>query len=225
MGRQFVSLQPGQFVFGRRKAAIELDMPESSVRDYMKLLESMGNITIRSTNKYSVVTVCQWDIYQSQDGNSDSKLPTDQPTDGQHLDTIKKDKKGKEKIFSPQAYDLLSYWNEQNIVVHQETDNTLRQIEKGLRKFSIDEIKTAIDRYVTIYRDPNYYYKHKWTLPKFLTQKNGVPDFLDEGIRWLNYPDKGTKPETHSATNQNSASMRGPRIVLDPREVMDYELD
>ena len=133
VGRQFVSLQPGQFVFGRRKAAIELDMPESSVRDYMKLLESMGNITIRSTNKYSVVTVCQWDIYQSQDGNSDSKLPTD----GQHLDTIKKDKKGKEKIFSPQAYDLLSYWNEQNIVVHQETDNTLRQIEKGLRSFPL----------------------------------------------------------------------------------------
>ena len=182
-----VPLKPGQFVFGRKKAALELDMPESSVRDFMKLLESMGNLAIKSTNKFSVITICQWDLYQSDGGDSANKSPTDQPTDGQDLDTIKKVKKSKEKTYGPKVYDLLHYWNEQNIVVHQETDNTLKQIEKGLKKFSFDEVKTAIDRYVTIYRDSDYYYKHKWTLPKFLAQKNGIPDFLDEGIRWLNY--------------------------------------
>ena len=108
----------------------------------------------------------------------------------------KNDKNDKNDKYSRQVYDLLNYWNEQNIVVHQETDNTLRQIEKGLKNFSFDEIKTAIDRYVTIYRDSDYYYKHKWTLPKFLTQRNGVPDFLDEGIRWVNYQDQAPQQET-----------------------------
>lgn len=200
IGRQKVTLQPGQFPTGRHKAAVELNMSPSTAWSYLKLLEANNTIDIKSNNKFSVVTVVNWGLYQTEDNKPDSKYDNiydnKKTTNRQQIDTNKNDKNDKNDKYSRQVYDLLNYWNEQNIVVHQETDNTLRQIEKGLKNFSFDEIKTAIDRYVTVYRDSNYYYKHKWTLPKFLTQRNGIPDFLDEGIRWVNYQDQAPQQET-----------------------------
>jgi Asp-tRNA(Asn)/Glu-tRNA(Gln) amidotransferase C subunit len=95
VGRKIVPLKPGQFVYGRKVAARELGLPESTVRDYMNMLESMGNIVILPTNKFSVVTVSQWGLYQSKDDNSDSK----RTADGQQMDTNKKYKKDKKVMY------------------------------------------------------------------------------------------------------------------------------
>lgn len=67
VGMQVVSLDPGEFVFGRKKAAIELNMKESTVWDRMKLLEKIGNIDIKSNNKFSVVNVVNWGKYQDRE--------------------------------------------------------------------------------------------------------------------------------------------------------------
>jgi hypothetical protein len=60
VGRQIVSLKVGQFVFGRLKASEELKMNDRTVYDYMKLLEKMGNVSIKSNNKFSIVTVLEY---------------------------------------------------------------------------------------------------------------------------------------------------------------------
>lgn len=60
VGRQIVSLKVGQFVFGRLKASEELKMNDRTVYDYMKLLEKMGNIGIKSNNKFSIITVSDY---------------------------------------------------------------------------------------------------------------------------------------------------------------------
>lgn len=204
VGRQIVHLEPGQFIFGRKKASAELGYPPSTTRDVMNLLRDMGNVDIKSTNKYSIVTITNWALYQSQNGETDSKPDTQtdskRTTDGQQMDTNKNDKNEENdkkdlKTYRRQVYDLLEFWNSKEIVVHKETDSTLKQVEKGLKKHTLDEIKTAIERYVTLYHDPSYFYKHKWTLPKFLNQSNGVPDFLDEGIRWVNYKQESPRPK------------------------------
>lgn len=188
VGRQVVPLKSGQFVYGRRKAALELGLAESTIRDYMKMLVDLGNVRMEPTNKFTIVTVCQWELYQSKDDKPDNKRTTDRPTNGQQIGHKKEYKEDQEKKkYSDQVYHLLDYWNKKEIVVHRETDNTLKQIQRGLKKHPLNDIKKAIDRYAIIYSDSNYFYKHKWTLPKFLNQQNGVPDFLDEGIRWINY--------------------------------------
>ncbi|MGM0863402.1 MAG: DnaD domain-containing protein [Bacillota bacterium] len=63
----FIDLKPGQFIFGRSKAASELNMKESTVWKYMKLLEKLDSISLKSNNKFSVVTVGKWGDYQSHD--------------------------------------------------------------------------------------------------------------------------------------------------------------
>lgn len=91
VGRQTVHLLPGQFVFGRKKAALELEMKESTVRDYINLLKEDGTIDIKSTNKYSVITVVNWELYQTNNKNSDSKnasiSDSKKTTEGQQINT------------------------------------------------------------------------------------------------------------------------------------------
>lgn len=48
-------------------------MTPSTAWDYLKLLEKNESINIKSNNKYSVVTIVNWELYQAQDEISDSK--------------------------------------------------------------------------------------------------------------------------------------------------------
>lgn len=75
VGKQKVQLEPGQFVFGRFKAGEELDMAPTTVRDYMKWLVDNGSIDIKSANKFSLVTVVNWRVYQCDDEESPPSNP------------------------------------------------------------------------------------------------------------------------------------------------------
>lgn len=75
VGNQIVELQPGQFVFGRKKASQELNVSEKKIRTYLKKLENLQNVAIKRTNKFSIVSIVNWDIYQQPE---DSKGLTEQ---------------------------------------------------------------------------------------------------------------------------------------------------
>lgn len=95
-GRQKVILKPGQFITGRKKAGEELDMPPSTAWFYLNLLKDDSTIDIKSTNKYSLITLTNWGLYQSDadnvNGNLDSNLDNKRTTNGQQTDTYKNDK-------------------------------------------------------------------------------------------------------------------------------------
>src|SRR3990167_254215 len=67
IGFQEVSIMPGQFIFGRREAAAALKTSERKIRNYLNLLKTTSNLTIKSTNKFSIITIINWDTYQSND--------------------------------------------------------------------------------------------------------------------------------------------------------------
>lgn len=64
VGMQMVELEPGQFVFGRKSASIALKMSEKSIRTCLKTLEKLENLAIKPTNKFSIVSIMNWDSYQ-----------------------------------------------------------------------------------------------------------------------------------------------------------------
>jgi hypothetical protein len=64
VGFQEVVLQPGQFVFGRKAAAKETGLSEQKIRTCLSFLKKCQNLTIKSTNKFSVITIINWDTYQ-----------------------------------------------------------------------------------------------------------------------------------------------------------------
>lgn len=74
VGFQEVTLQPGQFIFGRKKAAEDLNTTESKIRTFIKALKKRGSITIESTNAYSIITVVNWAPYQLPDKDLDQQV-------------------------------------------------------------------------------------------------------------------------------------------------------
>ena len=100
-GQTQVWLEPGQFIFGRFETAKEIKQNPSSVRNRMEKLKSIGNVDIQADTHFSIVTICNWDRYQSIDlENGQAKgQPKDnqRTTKGQPKDTYNKDNKDKKE--------------------------------------------------------------------------------------------------------------------------------
>jgi hypothetical protein len=79
IGNQQITLQPGQFISGRKKASKETGLSEQQIRTCIDSLKTMQNLTIKTTNKFSVVTVVNWASYQSDTNKVTSKVTSNQP--------------------------------------------------------------------------------------------------------------------------------------------------
>jgi hypothetical protein len=99
---QGVDVNIGELVVGRKTLSEETGISEQSVRTCLKRLKSTGEVTIKSTNKFSLITVVNWDYYQGNGEESTSistsNLTNNQPATNQQLTTNKKErrKEGKE---------------------------------------------------------------------------------------------------------------------------------
>ena len=93
---QVINLSAGQFLTGR--LSLEADYNRNIPKKYfvsgktlwrwLKLLESKGAVSIKSTNKYSIVTILNWDNYQ----RSDQPLSSNSSGINQQLATNNNDK-------------------------------------------------------------------------------------------------------------------------------------
>ena len=77
VGFQKIHLMPGDFIFGRKKTAKELKQTERSIRTCVDFLKTSGNLTIKTTNKFSVISIVNWNTYQSEENINDHQ--NDQP--------------------------------------------------------------------------------------------------------------------------------------------------
>ena len=89
IGRQEVLLQPGQFVFGRFEAAAKLNMAPTTVYRIIIWLREHGNIALQTSNKFSIITIVNWQSYQSADDESGQHMDREWKTNGQQTDTYK----------------------------------------------------------------------------------------------------------------------------------------
>jgi len=105
---QKIELKQGQFIFGRSKAASELNMKESTVWTYMKFLEKVKSISMKSNNKFTVVTVDKWGDYQGSEEDDEQQNNNKITTKKQQNNTYKNVKNDKEKDYTSKIKDLLS---------------------------------------------------------------------------------------------------------------------
>lgn len=64
----------GQFITSLPSLAKELGCSERNVRTALKHLISTGEVTSKATNKYHIITVCNYDKYQSNDRQNDRQV-------------------------------------------------------------------------------------------------------------------------------------------------------
>jgi hypothetical protein len=63
-GQSVVTIGRGEMLFGRLAAENELFIDGSTIYKCIKKLEALGNIVIKSSSHYSVITICNYDRYQ-----------------------------------------------------------------------------------------------------------------------------------------------------------------
>jgi hypothetical protein len=57
-------------------------------------------------------------------------------------------------------------------------------------------MKEIIDRYFEVISDRDYFFDTYWQPEKFFKQKNAFKEFLDDGLKWVNYQSfKKSKPK------------------------------
>ena len=111
-------IKPGQAVIGRKALAKELKMSERSVRTALEHLKTTNEITIKTTNRFSIITIENWTKYQFDDYENDQQ--NDQQADQQATnkrptsDHTQEGKKlrNKEYIYSDVPEELLDVFME-----------------------------------------------------------------------------------------------------------------
>jgi len=107
-------VKSGSGVYGRVKLASDVGISEQQLRTALNKLRSTFEISIKTTSKFSIITLNKWGTYQ---GLSNDNQPTDnqhvtsnQPTDNQHVTTSKEGNKAiKEEIKKPKQKKALSF--------------------------------------------------------------------------------------------------------------------
>ncbi len=61
-----IDIRRGQLITSRKRLSKELEMSEQMIRNRLKNLQKSGEITVKTTNKFSIVTICKYEYYQNK---------------------------------------------------------------------------------------------------------------------------------------------------------------
>lgn len=90
-----VTIKAGSIAIGRFKFAEEIGLSPQQTRTALKKLESSGEVTSKSTNKFTVITLVKWDSLQSlevlSNKQNNKRITNEQQTDNKRITTTKED--------------------------------------------------------------------------------------------------------------------------------------
>lgn len=89
-------IKRGSFVTGRKKMAEEIGVSEQQLRTALKHLISTNELTIKPTTKYSIISINNYDMYQTVNQEVNQQSTSNQPTTNQQSTTYEKEKEEKE---------------------------------------------------------------------------------------------------------------------------------
>lgn len=124
---QGMTIERGQLVTGRKALAAQTGLSEQTVRTSLNRLKSTNEITLASTNKFSVITIVNYgkfqDVPEMPTSTLTSNLTNNQPAANQQLTTNEQEKQGEQGIkprkrFTPPSVDeVAAYCRERGNVV------------------------------------------------------------------------------------------------------------
>lgn len=85
VGTGIVSLEPGQLVTGRKQLALAVGSTEQKIRTALSILEKQEIISQQTTNRYTLISLVNWDKYQHRQP-ADDQLINQRPTGGRQPD-------------------------------------------------------------------------------------------------------------------------------------------
>ena len=83
--KQVVELEPGQMIISRKDAAEILKISERKFRDAIDILEKIGCISKKTTNRFTLINVIKWGFFQGQAEDFDQQTTNKRPTNDQPI--------------------------------------------------------------------------------------------------------------------------------------------
>lgn len=105
----------GQCIIGRKTLSENTGMSERAVRTSLKHLKLTSEITIKTTNRFSIITICNYDKYnpsdftsdQQDNSSSDQQVTSKRPASDQQVTTPREGKKDKNNTYTSE---FESFW-------------------------------------------------------------------------------------------------------------------
>lgn len=105
-----INILPGQFVFGRDSASLELDMNPSTIWKRIGKLKNIENLNIESNRQYSLITITNWSVYQQEVLESNSESNYQVTSKEQASNTNKNSNKEKNEKNKEYSIDFIEFW-------------------------------------------------------------------------------------------------------------------
>lgn len=100
---QGVTIKRGQLITGLNSLNQQTNISYQKLRTCLSKLKKTGELTIKSTNKYSIITICNYDSYQLSE-NTTNKQTNKQLTINQQSTNNKQELKELKKNISPKNF-------------------------------------------------------------------------------------------------------------------------
>lgn len=149
-----IEIKRGQRIASYATLASELCLSLRSIRTALKHLKSTGEVASESTNRYTLITVENYDLYQSKKKRATNKTASNKASKGQARDkqgaTNNNDNNNNndnKDIYSRVTHDVISYLNEKTGYHYRATTGkTQRLIRARMNEhFTENDFKTVID--------------------------------------------------------------------------------
>lgn len=128
---QGIEIPKGSLITGRKKLAKETGLSEQQIRTALTKLKSTNEITIKTTSKYSIISIQNYDVYQETDQQINQQATKYQPSSNHNhryidiqnnIDILKKEKinKKEKKFQKPTLEEIQNYISEKGLKVSAE---------------------------------------------------------------------------------------------------------
>lgn len=155
VGNQIIELKAGQFITGR--AALSDDFNRDVKKDrrvdgltlfrWLSLFEKMEMLNIKKTNKYSLITVLNWDKYQGRRTSNEQQLNNNRTSDEQQLNTNKNEKNDKNEKKEDICYQQIADMYNNTCVsfprLTKLSDARKKAIKARLKTYTADDLQKA----------------------------------------------------------------------------------
>lgn len=142
-----IPIKPGQLITSSSSLAKAIGLSRQNVRTSLTKLKSTSEITIKSTNQYILVTIVNWEFYQSDAPLLTSETTTDstsdQPATNQRLTTNKKNKKDKKEKHTTNM-GKTPYGSQNNVMLTEGEISKLRDEFEDLADEAVEFLSSYI---------------------------------------------------------------------------------
>ena len=86
---QGIVIKRGQLITGRGSLIAETGISERTIRTCLQKLQETGEIIVEASNRFSLITICNYDSYQEREIESVQQTSNQRPTTDQQTSTTK----------------------------------------------------------------------------------------------------------------------------------------